>query len=92
MNRRGFLGMIGGLLVSEAIPFNRVWSFPSKIVIPTGRDLKTALQAIDTMPMYMKVVAADDLIQELSDRYLIPKSRLSIGHKGIAAHWSYFPG
>ena len=26
--------MLGGLALSEAIPFNRVWSFPSKIVIP----------------------------------------------------------
>jgi hypothetical protein len=33
LNRRGFLGMLGGLALSEAIPFNRVWSFPKNIVI-----------------------------------------------------------
>jgi hypothetical protein len=39
MNRRGFLQLLGGtvagLAIEEAIPFGRVWSFPSKIVIPT---------------------------------------------------------
>lgn len=38
MNRRGFLGMLGaavaGIALKEAIPLGRVWSFPSKIVIP----------------------------------------------------------
>lgn len=38
MNRRGFLGMlIGGVAAAAAeqmIPLGRVWSFPSKIVIP----------------------------------------------------------
>lgn len=33
MNRRGFLAMLGGVALSEAIPLGRVWSFPSKIVI-----------------------------------------------------------
>ena len=37
MNRRGFLAflpaLVGGVAVSQAIPFNRVWSFPSKIVL-----------------------------------------------------------
>lgn len=37
MNRRGFLAslgmLVGGLALEEAIPFNRVWSFPSKVVV-----------------------------------------------------------
>lgn len=38
MNRRNFItsigALVGGLALDKAIPFNRVWSFPSKIVIP----------------------------------------------------------
>lgn len=34
MNRRVFLSMIGMASLSPLIPFGRVWSFPSKIVIP----------------------------------------------------------
>jgi len=38
MNRRSFLtglaALVGGIALEEAIPFNRVWSFPSKIVYP----------------------------------------------------------
>lgn len=41
MNRRSFLtglaSLIGGVAVAEAIPFNRVWSFPSNIIIPEIR-------------------------------------------------------
>ena len=38
MDRRGFLNLLGagvaGIALDQAIPFNRAWSFPSKIVIP----------------------------------------------------------
>jgi hypothetical protein len=38
MKRRAFLQLltagIGGIALEQAIPFNRVWSFPSKILIP----------------------------------------------------------
>lgn len=37
MNRRGFLGLlagVAGIALDQAIPFNRVWSFPSEIVVP----------------------------------------------------------
>lgn len=38
ITRRAFLGglagLVGGLVLEEAIPFNRVWSFPKQIVIP----------------------------------------------------------
>lgn len=40
MNRRSFLRSLGaavaGIALGEAIPFNRVWSFPSKIMVPTA--------------------------------------------------------
>lgn len=43
MNRRNFItgigALVGGLALDKAIPFNRVWSFPSKIVIPNRQLL-----------------------------------------------------
>ena len=33
MNRRSFLQLAIAAVAAEAIPFNRVWSFPSKIVV-----------------------------------------------------------
>jgi hypothetical protein len=37
LDRRGFIGLLGvglgGIALEQAIPFNRVWSFPKKIVI-----------------------------------------------------------
>lgn len=44
MNRRSFLGglaaLVGGLAVEKAIPLGRVWSFPSKIVVPVQCAIK----------------------------------------------------
>ncbi len=44
MDRRRFLSMFGlgvaGIALGEAIPFNRVWSFPSKIVVPNLRGIE----------------------------------------------------
>jgi len=38
MQRRGFLQLLGGtvagIALEQAIPFGRVWSFPSEIIIP----------------------------------------------------------
>ena len=38
MERRGFLklisGGVAGIVLNQAIPFNRVWSFPKEIIIP----------------------------------------------------------
>jgi len=38
MERRGFLKLLGlgvaGIALDQAIPFNRVWSFPKNIVVP----------------------------------------------------------
>lgn len=43
MNRRSFLRSLGaavaGIALGEAIPFNRVWSFPSKIVVPVAGEV-----------------------------------------------------
>lgn len=42
MNRRGFLQVlgiaVGGIALEQAIPFNRVWSFPKNIVIPKNHS------------------------------------------------------
>jgi hypothetical protein len=42
VNRRGFLKLFGlavaGVAIDQAIPLGRVWSFPSKIVIPSCAD------------------------------------------------------
>jgi len=51
MNRRNFLRILGGtalaVAIEEAIPLNRVWSFPSKIVVPTYDELNAiTLRAI----------------------------------------------
>lgn len=50
MNRRGFLQMlgvsVGGIAVEQAIPFNRVWSFPKNIIIPQPASVRF-LQAWD---------------------------------------------
>jgi hypothetical protein len=42
MDRRRFIKLLGmgaiGVTLGEAIPFNRVWSFPKKLVIPCRFD------------------------------------------------------
>lgn len=47
MNRRGFLKALGvgvaGIALKEAIPFNRVWSFPKNIVIADPLCAPTSL-------------------------------------------------
>jgi len=36
----GLLGVgLGGIALEQAIPFGRVWSFPSKIVVPKPGDI-----------------------------------------------------
>lgn len=59
MNRRSFFKFLGGgaatLALSEAIPFGRVWSFPSKIVVPqTGNHFLTHHQV---MAEFLRVYA-----------------------------------
>lgn len=42
MERRGFLKFLGasvaGIALEQAIPFNRVWSFPKEIIFPVRRN------------------------------------------------------
>jgi hypothetical protein len=41
MDRRKFLQLVGlgagGIVLEQAIPFNRVWSFPKNIVVPNHK-------------------------------------------------------
>ena len=64
VNRRSFLGglvsLVGGLAIEEAIPFGRVWSFPSKIVIQTH---ETSLASMATI--YYDRRALDILAENL---------------------------
>lgn len=43
MDRRRFLSLFGaavaGVALEQAVPLGRVWSFPSKIVVPAGDEL-----------------------------------------------------
>jgi hypothetical protein len=60
MNRRSFFRFLGAaaatLALSEAIPFGRVWSFPSKIVVPeTGNRFVTHAEV---MTEFLRVYAA----------------------------------
>lgn len=54
MNRRAFLGMLGGVALNQAIPFNRVCSFPKKIVLPPpiGRHYETRLARISEISFW----------------------------------------
>lgn len=57
MNRRNFLSLlssgVAGIALKEAIPFNRVWSFPKQIVIansfPVGPLNRFTLQIGDVV-------------------------------------------
>lgn len=57
MNRRGFLGalgaMIGGVVLEQAIPFNRVWSFPTEVKVQTA-----SLQDLTVVYYDRKMLAA----------------------------------
>lgn len=47
MERRRFLGLfaagVAGVALDQAIPFNRVWSFPKNIVVPNFVGIDLAL-------------------------------------------------
>ena len=55
MNRRNFLtslaATVAGIALNEAIPFNRVWSFPKKIMIakPPANSLALEKLGLDEM-------------------------------------------
>jgi hypothetical protein len=48
MDRRGFMrlfaGGVAGIALGQAIPFNRVWSFPKEIVVPRFPRLFTIVE------------------------------------------------
>jgi hypothetical protein len=52
MDRRGFLRLLGsaaiGAAVQEAIPFNRVWSFPKAIKIVPYASVESYLASLHT--------------------------------------------
>lgn len=53
MDRRGFLKslgmMIGGIALGEAIPLNRVWSFPKQIVIAKPETIRPLFDEISAI-------------------------------------------
>jgi len=56
MNRRSFLtgigALVGGIALEQAIPFNRVWSFPREIVVVRPR---VEIVEIDEYADFIKV-------------------------------------
>lgn len=70
MNRRSFFKLFGAgaatLALSEAIPFGRVWSFPSKIVVPKVVAVDLACYS-DFSVLYLQpamIKLANDIDQE----------------------------
>lgn len=63
MNRRGFMGLLLGFAAAEAvdsvIPLNRVWSFPSNIVLPQTKTISLEYYRDHTF-----IMGSDAYIQE----------------------------
>jgi hypothetical protein len=53
IDRRRFLGS-AALLLEQAIPFGRVWSFPTKIVIPRPNHVWLTYQELIYYQLYGK--------------------------------------
>lgn len=75
MNRRSFLrsavAAVGGIALEEAIPFGRVWSFPSKIVIrKENRLLTTEEVSRQVLSLLQKNLKLDEAVdaQQLTVR------------------------
>lgn len=76
MNRRGFLkglgALVGGIAIEQAIPFNRVWSFPKEIKIAPTVIMATIEQYSDFVAMgnlatiYYDRLALDNLKRRFS--------------------------
>lgn len=81
MNRRSFFRFLGAgaatLALSEAIPFGRVWSFPSKIVVPEPGVITLDQQfGIDfAWERYEKCVLMERSEDDIRRLYLEPAAR-----------------
>ena len=80
MNRRGFFkalgAVVGGIALEQAIPFNRVWSFPKNIVIAQPKVIQATIgQYYDYMTFSNLALAAlldavvDDARKEAAKQY-----------------------
>jgi hypothetical protein len=73
MNRRSFFKFLGAgaatLALSEAIPFGRVWSFPSKIVVPENPFL--TFTDLATLEAQYLAPAAWKLAEQIDARVLL---------------------
>jgi hypothetical protein len=73
MNRRSFFKCLGAgaatLALSEAIPFGRVWSFPSKIVVPENPFL--TFTDLATLEAQYLAPAAWKLAEQIDARVLL---------------------
>jgi hypothetical protein len=83
VNRRGFLGMLAaglaGAAIAEQIPFGRVWSFPSKIIVP-GNVILPAGSTVRFIrawsPEFMgSIISRIDVLRGVGD--LTPSPRLA---------------
>lgn len=75
LDRRNFLrglgALVGGVALEQAIPFNRVWSFPSKVVIkphvpldaPAAIFDKISLATLQATQKYIIPMLADNVFR-----------------------------
>lgn len=83
--RRGFLKLFGagvaGIALEQAIPFNRVWSFPKKIVIakpPSPGDIITiaGVNAVNPEPRMSALFEIGDIVSFPAfglERYIVTR-------------------
>jgi hypothetical protein len=85
MNRRSFFRFLGAgaatLALSEAIPFGRVWSFPSKIVVP---------EQLSTIYFFAQPLRIGSTIRIRFPQRWIVRDGLSYAPQGIATHDEIF--
>lgn len=63
MNRRNFLAglgaLVGGIAIEQAIPLNRVWSFPRQIVIHKAADEASMILPFASITNYLDIIWYD---------------------------------